>query len=323
MRNSKSPENVRGFVIAAVLVFVLSLCALMLLNWIENPFGAFQVPIKPHINDRQSVAFYTADRDQQMRWLVHASRLATSRTLVLGTSQLLYGMDTCAYPDMQRLTLYALQMHEVAQLLALDGPTLRAPLTLLIQDTLGERYSQVTRTPEDDKTPKWKDLLDSQATQVSLLNLGASLSADRPSCAAIPFNLPGRIDLSPEHTRAVMQEQSKHLADPTGLNEVLAAMMPICHRLHPRVVIFTLPIYFNAEAAPGLHQFFEQNALSSRRAIEMFNQQTDECSVTFIDLATSYTEKHPEGVSQQDWFDQIHFKPSVGNQLLETITSHQ
>ena len=192
-----------------------------------------------------------------MRWLVHEGQRATGDTLLLGTSQVLYGVDTCAYPHMQRLALYALSLGETTQFLQTAGPQLRTPMTLLIQQNLGASL-QYSPNARYGQKPTWRDLLDRPTTQVSVANLVASLEgASRPACAAVAYDLaPGPLEFSPEHTRAALERQSMDPADPAPLSNLLSALKPICPRVHPTVVLFTAPTYFTPDVGQRCFHFW-------------------------------------------------------------------
>ena len=287
------------------------------LNWWQSPFAAFH-PFLPPISQRQPGAVLEADREMQMRWLLQQAQSASAHTLLIGSSQMLIGMDTCASPSVGRLGLFFLTDAEIVKLLHVILPRLAAPTTFVIQEGLV--------TPEAPPSTNgrlrrlWRDLLSQETTQASLMNLYMSLVPGRPPCAALEYSLNVPNAKSPAVIHKLLSDLGTHLAPPSALSDVLHAVEPSCARFHHTVVIVKLPVMFTPAEEPELMAMEARQRQVAHDALAAFNSRGTGCKVLFRDFATPYTQANAaHGADPADWYDPLHFKPELGQKLLHAL----
>ena len=321
MPPSKHPAPAKGsnrkFLSGVACAFLTCMCAVAFLNWWQNPFYVFE-PRLPHISERPPGAILGADRERQMIWLMRQGEHTNADTLLIGSSQFLLGVDTCAHPKIKRLALFFLTDEEIARLLTATVPKLHAQTTFLISRGLAAPKSS---PPSMGRLhARWRDLLGQQATSTSLLNLISSIAPGPRPCAVVtgPHTEPDA--LSPEVIRKTLEVSSQRIASPSALAAIFAAIEPQCSRLHHRIVIIHMPILFSPSDVPLLLSLTQQQAAIAHDTVETFNKRQTGCTASFEDLATEYTlENQQNGPDKNDWTDSLHFKPELGKKLLSKI----
>lgn len=307
----------RAFLAGVACAFLTCMCAIAFLNWWQNPFYAFE-PRLPHISERPPGAILGADRDRQMIWLMREGKHTDADTLLIGSSQFLLGVDTCAHPNMKRLALFFLTDDEIASLLTATVPDLHGQTTFLISRGL---VAPKSSPPSMGRLhARWRDLLGQQATSTSLLNLVRSIAPGPPPCAVVmkPHTEPDA--LSPEIIRETLEVASQHIAPPSALAAIFAAIEPQCGQLHHRIVIIHMPVLFSTGDVPLLLSLTQQQAAVARDIVEAFNRRNTGCTASFEDLATEYTlDNRQNGPDKTDWMDSLHFTPDLGEKLLTQI----
>lgn len=318
MLPSKHPRTgARRFLLGASLAFLIGFCSVAFLNWWQNPFYAFR-QLLPHISERPPGAILGADRERQMRWLIREGNQVSAGTLLIGSSQMLIGMDTCSYPQTKRLALFFLTDDEIARLLRADVPTLKQRTTFVIGRGIS---AEATAPPPLTRLHAlWRDLFGQQATHTSLLNLYQSIVPGPRPCAVVDYSTHVPDALSPETIDKTLRLVNEHLAPASALQGIFNAIEPSCRGLHHDIVLVHLPIMFSPHDVPALLLLEQQQSRLAQDSVDAFNHRNTGCSARFRDLATPYTMANQiSGPDHDHWFDTLHFKPDLGRTFLRTI----
>ena len=157
-----------------------------------------------------------------MRWLLSQGEQLDRKTLLIGDSKVLLGMDTCSWPEVKRVGLFALTNREIAQLLGVAGSHLTAPATFLIQ--VGEPSETVEPQPEPRSATLWRNLLAWETTRVSFANLRASRATQACAAMRVPSFSPTPFD--PAKLSAQLRAGRAAMDDGSGIGEILDALSP-------------------------------------------------------------------------------------------------
>ncbi|WP_263143880.1 hypothetical protein [Pseudomonas sp. RIT-PI-AD] len=313
------------FVCALLATLGIGLAALATLNGLANPFGRFDQPLRPGFNDTPSATFYASERAAQLRWLTRQAQHAGDQDLLIGTSHVLFGMETCALPRLRRLALLRLSLAEVGALAPVLAATPR-PRTLSIELGMADANT-VTPVPASG-APLWRELFGWEATRVSLATLWRSRyptrrePASSGACASeVHPGQWGHEDAEVAKLIAALRSPAQLAAQQRALGQLVQALAPACARHAQRLRLFSLPVYASPAFLPALLDAQRRAAGASRRTLRDYQRLFPGCRLEFRDLATPYTRKGLEsgGIDRADWLDWHHFRPALGADLLRAL----
>ncbi|TRX75183.1 hypothetical protein [Pseudomonas mangiferae] len=317
----------RRFLLAGLAVLLPGLLALGLANAWLDPFGYFGRPLRRGLTDVPSTAFDQAPRPQQLRWLAQRARETPAAEVLVGTSRLRYGLDTCAAPGVQRIALLALSLREMTWLAPAlaDAPGLRSLSFELSVPGEPVASADPGASGLGDPAELRRQLFGWTATQVGLTTLWRSRAAAFDGRCGVDVR---ETDWRPDHPGkalgsdrliALSHDAAALVEQQRALGELLEAYGPGCASRGQRLQVFTLPAYVPRERLALLLQAQERQAEAMEAVLARYRPRYPGCTLALLDLASPYTRAYRDGLPAEDWRDGSHFAPARGAAFLAAL----
>lgn len=327
MPGSEARDGVRAFLLGGLATLGLGALLLGSLNAWVNPFGFFDGPPRPGVNDVPPLAFQQAPRARQMRWLARRAGEIVDGDVVVGTSRVLYGLDTCDAPELHRLALVSLSLREMAAL----APFLNAaPGVRGLSFELSAPGDAVEMPAEGPGA--WRQALFGwSTTQAAVATLWSSRrEAPRRDgrCASDvhpviwnPRMSPAERALASEQLIASLEDDALLARQQAALGELLEAYGPACARRGQRLRLFALPAYAPPARIAALLHGQRRQAEATEATLARYRARYPGCAMSWLDLASAYSQAHGDeaGMPLEDWRDAKHFTARRGAAFVQAL----
>ena len=249
------------------------------------------------------------------QWLRNTASSAASATWVIGSSISLYGIDPCDFDTVSNYSRPTQNLHEVSAWLPGALARNKAVKHVAIEVSIGtaDRNARSERT---GPAAKLAGIFDGERLWLSVKHL---LSRWTQSGTGAPAQ---RVCAPRLHFAWRKPAAKEVLPDPgftkLSIADAVAAVAPWCAAAKGNAVTFFLPPVFDAsviDAAETETGFAYRGFLRT----EFDNQARDNpgCDLTFVDLSA-------EGLRDRSvWYDQRHYRPEFGVQLVSRYLSQK
>ncbi len=251
-----------------------------------------------------------SDRDGTVQRLSRYLRESDPQTVILGTSHIVQGLNTCVLPGVGKAGMELMNLNEAAAIIDPLFSSSRAASTLIVDlGILGQEENPPV--PNLSSRIMWAYDL----SHIKRLMLGRSA----PLCDARSGRT-SAADRSDEELRINREKLAKRFSvqdQVADMDLFLKALTPMCRRKQMTVALVTLPL-LETQAVPPEIQRAEQ---VYRDGIGQAVQEADiACDLIWMSFLTSDA---PELAEQNTdptlWFDVNHFQPDYGAQLLDRV----
>lgn len=251
-------------------------------------------------------------RHVQLGTLLHHANGLPERPLLIGTSQVGWGIETCQR-HLSRIWLNSLEKLET---LALLEDAMRPDMLVIVD------YSALLSRDDTPLQPfGWWDYLFS----LSILKRTVGLVVDQPSatlpfCASPQQQIPA--EAKSERFATTLQRARDQLAETdaeVNLHDSIERLGPICDQTHGRLLLVLFPHFTDASIRPLLDKAYHEFDSAAKAAISGTDSA---CDIAFLNLAQEELDRLDAAQAQsrpEDWYDFNHFTPALGDRLLQRI----
>lgn len=302
-------------ILCLVILFPLGIVAGI--NISMDPFGVFEVSRITGFNHFLSDSFYRSSGNELKKNRIKSHiQQATGPALVIGSSKILWGIDTCNLDGVDRAGLYGLTFNDSTEFLK----------TAIESGNYNEIFVEIlSNRKKSDTIDQFPSLLNPNlyiglsTFKVSMANLMDSrkyTTLEKSNCYSYASNsqagvVAQRNDLDQQNINLALINFDLNSDDIVNSFKSISSVCDANMSDNISIVYFYPPIHPNGPNAERFKGLKEENKNILNK---IFPTQIGKCIFRYADIDSTLDSS--DLADESNWFDYGHFKPSLGNKAL-------